>query len=549
MSTEARQILEAAGPRSAHDVGYANACIGKWGPLLEATDKMDPIQTPYIKKVTAVLLENEMQHLKDLQEDTLSSNTGYFTKYVFPILRRVWPNLIANQIVSVQPMTSPVSGIFYYEKKYSDRKGSMMPPVGPTLDPNAMSYDGQLAAGTNMQQNFGRHYSSEFIDYDVTCTDTGVATASLTQSGTNCRITEWSPIRDNAVDGQRTYSVKAYYHCLDADKASADTLVVATMNDAGQLIDNLNASGTQVVGTFNIATGQWTITPLGSSGSASNFTSNTVIYFQYYVNFELVYQTSGAKIPSVSLDISLHTVKAESRKLKARWTVEAVDDMRALHGLEVESEIVSTFSNEVMLEVDREIIDALVQGSAHSSTYAYSSTIPGEIESIRELITKISAMSARIHKTSGRAPANFIVAAPAVCALLDQLSTHGDYASIEQSVQPTSYGPQTSDYGIARVGTLLRKWAVYSDPYMDETKILVGLKGNNFLDAGYVYAPYVPLQVTPTFMDPADFTYRKGVRTRYATRMLRAEYYGVITVSGLPTVSTDMDLLTTGGLA
>lgn len=103
MSTEARQLLEMAGPNTIHDTGYANACISKWQPLLESTGKEDPIQVPYIKKVTAVLLENEMQHLKQLNEDTLSTNTGYFTKYTFPILRRVWPNLIANQIVSVQP--------------------------------------------------------------------------------------------------------------------------------------------------------------------------------------------------------------------------------------------------------------------------------------------------------------------------------------------------------------------------------------------------------------------------------------------------------------
>jgi len=536
MSTEARQILEQAGPKTIHDTGYANACIGKWGQLLEATDKADPIQMPYVKKVTAVLLENEMQHLKDLHEDTLSTNTGYFTKYVFPILRRVWPNLIANQIVSVQPMTSPVSGIFYYEKKYTDRKGTMIPPNGQSGSPTDGNWNGQLAANSNMQQNFGRYYSSEFVDYDVVCTAaTAVSTLSDTTIASVTRITEWSPIRDNATDGQRVYSSKFYYRVSDADNAGAALDIVATMDGSGALIDDQTSAS---IGTFDIATGAWTITPKGSAGSASPFVAGTAIYAQYYVNWEMVYQTTGAKIPSVSLDIQLHTVKAESRKLKARWTVEAVDDMRALHGMEVETEIVSTFSNEVMLEVDREIIDDLVNGAQHQATYAYASSIPGEIESIRELLTKISAVSARIHKTSGRAPANFIVAPPAVCALLDQLSTHGDYASIEQSVRPTSYGPMTADYGIARVGTLLRKWAVYSDPYMAETKVLVGLKGNNFLDGGYVYAPYVPLQVTPTFMDPNDFTFRKGVRTRYATRMLRSEYYGVITVSGLPTVVT-----------
>ena len=538
MPSEARKILEdAAGKRSLHDQSYASACINKWQKLLRPTDKVDPIQNPWNRKVTAVLLENQMEHMHSLNEDTLSTNTGYFTKYVFPILRRVWPNLIANQIVSVQPMTSPVSGIFYYEKKYTDRKGSMVPPVGPTGDPTDMNYDGQLVAGTNMQQNFGRYYSSEFNDYDATCTDTGSSSSTLNQGSTNCRVTEWSPIRDNGTVGQRTFTVKAFYRMNDADAANAPTEVIATMNDAGNLIDNANSNN---VGTFNITNGNWAITPAGTGGTASDFTDNTVVYFQYYVNWELIYQTSGAKVPSISLDIQLQTVQAESRKLKARWTVEAVDDMRALHGMEVESEIVATFSNEVLLEVDREIIDALLDGATHTASYTYSATLPGEMEIIRELITKISAVSARIHKTSGRAPANFIVAPPAVISLLDQLSTHGDYASIEQNIQPTSYGPLTSDYGISRVGTLLRKWAVYSDPFMAEDQILVGLKGRNFLDSGFVYSPYVPLQVTPTFMDPDDFTFRKGIRTRYATKMLRPEYYGKITVSGLPSVVTTL---------
>ena len=530
---EARQLLEQGGRKTVHDNSYAKMCVDKWADLL------DGIHTKhdggYTKKVTAILLENEMEHIKSLHEDTLSTNAGSFTKYVFPILRRVYPNLIANQLVSVQPMTSPVSGVFYYEKKYDDRKGTKIPQLGIADNPTDMGYDGELAAGDNINQNFARYYSSEFVDYDVTCTDTGVGTATLNQGSSNCRVTAWSPIRDNGTAGQRTFYVKAYYRCLDADNANADTAVVATMNDAGNLIDDLNSNN---VGTFAIATGNWAITPLGSSGSASNFTSNTVVYFQYFVNWELVGYTSGATIPSISLDITLATVQAESRKLKAKWTVEAVDDLRALHGVDAEAELVSTFSNEVMLEVDREIVDDLVANAMHSASYTYSATTPGEIETIRLLLTQIGAVSARIHTTTGRAPANFLVVSPAVGGLLDQLSTHGDFASIEQNVQSTSYGPITSDYGIARIGTLLRRYAVYQDPYIDETKILVGLKGRNFLDAGYVYAPYVPLQVTPTFMDPDDFTFRKGVRTRYATKMLRPEYYGVVNVSGLPTVTS-----------
>jgi hypothetical protein len=528
MSTEARQLLEMAGPNTIHDDSYANACISKWKPLLESTGKDDPIEVPWNRKVTAVLLENEMQHLKQLNEDTLSTNTGYFTKYTFPILRRVWPNLIANQIVSVQPMTSPVGGIFYYERRYTDRKGTKVPYLGILNDPTDMNYDGELDAGDSMVRNFGKYYSSEFVDYDCVCTDTGTSTATLTDASTNCRTTDWSPIRANGTVGQRTFYVKLYYRTVTPVECTA------TMSDVGNLIDQWG----HTVGAFDITDGTWTLTPQDSVGSPVNFDDNTVVFAQYFVEWEKIYQTSGAKIPSVDLNITLQTVQAESRKLRARWTVEAVDDMRALHGMDVETEIVSTFSHEVMLEIDREIIDDLIAGAMHSAAYAYAATVPGEIEAIRKLITVIGAMSAQIHKTSGRAPANFLVVGPAVASLLDQLSTHGDFASIEQPILQPSYGPVMANYGICRVGTLLRKWTVYLNPFQDETKILVGLKGRGFIDAGYAYCPYVPLQVTPTFLDPDDQTFRKGIRTRYATKMLRKEYYGVITCSNLPSVTS-----------
>lgn len=432
-------------------------------------------------------------------------------------------------------MTAPVGGVFYYEKKYDDRKGTKVPQFGITNQPYSQAYGGQLSAADNINANFGKYYSSEFNDYDVLCTQAG-GLAALNNTLVNCRLPAWSPIRAPGTAGQRTFAVRLYYRVRN-NAGAAYLNGIATLDPTAltaNLTDNMSGA---VVGTFTVATGAWVLNAIDETGVASIFENNTVVWAQYYVNWELVGYTTGAEIPSIGLDISLQTVQAESRKLKARWSVEAVDDLRALHGMDAETELVSTFANEVMLEVDREIVDALVTGARFAATAAYANTVPGEIECIRRMLTQVSAVAAEIHRASGRAPANFLVVSTAVGALLDQLSTHGDYASIEQNVQSPSYGPLTSDFGIARVGTLLKRYAVYQDPYMAADKILVGLKGNNFLDAGFVYAPYVPLEVTPTFMDPADFTFRKGVRTRYATKMLRPEYYGVVTVTGLPTVT------------
>jgi len=536
VEAEARRYLSEQGARTVVDQSYTKACVAKWDKLVGS------IPNEYNKKVTAVLLENESYHLQQLGEQTLSQNTGEFVKYIFPILRRVFPNLIANQLVSVQPMSAPVGGIFYYEYKYGNRKGTKIPvQTGIANQPYSQNYEGELNAGDDLVKDFGKYYSSEFIDYDCLCTQTG-GLAALSNVAANCRLPNWGPIRAPGTDAQRTFSVQLFYRVLEnAGVAFLDG--IATLDPTGatnNLTDNFTGA---VVGTFDVATRAWTLNAVDETGVASTFENNTVVWSQYYVNWESIgtsAATAADTVPEISLDIQLQEVKAESSKLKTSWSIEAVDDLRALHGMEAETELVSGISNELSLEVDRRIITDLVNGAGHSNTYAYAPAVPGEVESIRQMITAIASMSARIHKTTGRAPANFIVCSTAVQALLDQLSTHGDYASIEQGVQPTSYGPMTANFGVSRVGTLLRKWAVYVDPYMDDDKVLIGLKGNSFLDAGYVYAPYVPLQVTPTFYNPDNFKLSKGLRTRYASKMLRREYYGVLTVTGLPTVTTTL---------
>jgi hypothetical protein len=443
----------------------------------------------------------------------------------------VFPNLIANQIASVQPMSAPVGAVFYYDYKYGERKGSKVPAGGIANQPYQPNYDGELKAGDEMIKNFGSSFSSEFVNYDVVCTDTGAASATLNQGSTNCRIPGWKPIRSPGTSGQRTFFVKLYYRTVEAGSENKIATLVGS-----NLVDNHG----QTIGTFNTGTGAWVLTPKDSGGSAVNFSANHVIYAQYFVNWELVGSTSGAVVPSISLDIGMHTVEAEARYLKATWSAEASDDLRTMHGLEAEAELVAGISNEIALEIDRTIIGEMMAGAKHQATYSYSSTIPGELDSIRELLTIIDAVSARIHKTTLRRPANFIVAPPSVCALLGQLSTHKDYDNNAAQVVPATYGPLTSDFGIQLMGGLMNKYAVYQDPFMSDSQILVGLRGSSFLDAGYVFAPYVPLQVTPTWQDPDTGRYKKGLRSRYATKMLRGEYYGIVNVSGLPSVTTTL---------
>jgi hypothetical protein len=522
---DARKMLMENGRGTAADQGFVQQVSAKWAPLLEG------IGDDYARGVTAMLLENQAEHLKSLHEETLSTGIGPFTKYIFPILRRVFPNLIANSIVSVQPMTAPIGGIFTYEYKYGDTKGN-------------------ATQGNNLIGDFQKHYSSEFVDNEVKVAAADVDGIKVIWSNaTNPteRIPfKFLPLRPLEDIGTYQYRVTLNWTSGAAAQQQVD-------DGAGGFTGDGNPAGSSV----DYTAGTWAIDTTGAVPDAG-----TPIFATYFYNSELVANTTApgagvtaaayantdqvSKVPEVNIDIALSTVRAGTRKLKARWSAEAVDDLRAFHGLSAETELVAGISNEIALELDREIICDLVDGASHSIAYTHGPNFGGQptmtdLDSIRRLLTQIESLSATIHRTSLRAPGNFIVTSPAIAALFAQLTSHGDFMMVNRAYdqdRAPSYGPMNSNFGIQRIGTLMNKYAVYQDPYLENDKCLVGLKGSSFLDAGYVYAPYVPLQVTPTFLDPDDFTFRKGLRTRYAKKLLRPEYYGVMTVAGLPTVVT-----------
>ena len=250
----------------------------------------------------------------------------------------------------------------------------------------------------------------------------------------------------------------------------------------------------------------------------------------------------NTKVPEVRLDVKKSPVEAVPRRLKALWSSEAAEDLRAFHGLDAETEIVSIIAQEIAMEIDREIIQDLFLAST-GTTGTFDRIPPGgiaEIDHIRAFITQISTVSNLIHKKTLRSPANWIITSPEISALLTQLTTHGDFKPLwSGDMNPNSpmdtMRPRTAQgqFSIYKVGTLMNKWVIYEDPFFASNKMMVGLKGGSFLESGFVWAPYVPLQVTPTFLDPSDFSFRKGLRTRYAKKLLRPDFYGQITVNNL----------------
>jgi len=490
---EAREMLTES-RASIADKSFVKALVGKWSELLEG------INNPYTKGVTAMLMENESQWLQGLEEETKTINVGSFTKFIFPVLRRVFPNLIANEIVSVQPMTAPVGAVFFFDYKYGSSKGS-------------------VNAGDIFPKVFSRDYSSEFVKDEQLAVGDGVNYGAA--AGKLTAILAWTPVRPFNAD--RGYAVQV----VELDATTGAVVQVATDNGTGGF------TGAVLTGAVNYG-----------NGALSNFAFTLVpvlgnkIVGRYYYDGEL-----NTKIPQVNLDISRQPIEAVPRRLKALWSSEAAEDLRAYHGLDAETELVSGIAQEIALEIDREIInDLFVNSTLTTETFSLS---PGagisEIDHLRAMMTKISIVSNAIHKKTLRAPANFLVTSPEISARLAQLTTHGDFRPLWVSGGASPYGPadlprpltQHGQFGIYKVGTLMNKWVVYEDPFFEADKMLIGLKGSSFLDAGYCWAPYIPLQVTPTFLDPADFSFRKGLRTRYGKKLLRQEYYGRLTVTGL----------------
>jgi len=255
-----------------------------------------------------------------------------------------------------------------------------------------------------------------------------------------------------------------------------------------------------------------------------------------------------AEIPEIDIKVDSVSVTAVTKKLKAKWTPELGQDLNAYHNLDAEVELTSILSEQIALEIDQEILNDLIKGATGGTLYwsrlpgnfvnretgagleqaADSTGFPEFTGTVSEwyetLVETINDVSARIHRKTLRGGANFIVVAPEVANLLE--FTSGFRANVTAD-------DTKGTVGAVNTGNLSKKWDVFVDPYFLRNLVLVGRRGSSFLESGFVYAPYVPLQVTPTIFGPEDFVPRKGVMTRYAKKMVRPDMYGLVVVEDL----------------
>lgn len=416
---------------------------------------------------TANMLENTDAFFSTMDESTRVLQIGNFDKFAFPLIRAIYPNLITNEIVSVQPMSGPTSIIFYLDFVFGSNKGNI--PAG------ASAFD-SVAGPTD-----SRFFSSDDVPQEQIGTG-DAATVTFVGNLSN------TPVRAGSV-------------------TIVAGGVVANDNGSGTLVGAGIAAGSVI----NYTTGAFVITYTVAPGAG------VVIEASYRYDTE-----SNENIPQLDLQLTSSNVNARSRKLRARWSLEASQNLKALHGLEAEAELSGVLAEEIRFEIDREVINDLYN-VALAGNVNFPKAAPAGISFTEHKLSFIDTLieaSNLIFSATKRGQANFIIASVGAANIIESQPT---FVPLPGAMQT----PGTT--GIIKIGTLNNRWTVYKDPFLgvgaaNPDVFLVGYKGSSFLEAGYVYAPYIPLYATPVVVLD-DFIGRRGMATQYGKRVVNGRYY------------------------
>ena len=566
------------------------ALLAKW----ENTGLLEGMNSERSKDTMARLLENQAKEL--LREAASSMQTGDvegFASVAFPIVRRVFGSLIANDLVSVQPMSLPSGLIFFLDFTYGEGKAAAGAALGESL------YGGgkvgqQITGGVDLGMTAASQGNPEKGFYGL---NNGYSSPTASNLGGADLLVE--VLHEAAYPGEELFdSAGSNTHKLslyDVDIPSGSIVTVARLNKnkltgsngTPMNLDNLVslnitlgrdtskiqrrlthfASGTNEINCVFVATGSIVSADNTAAIRADVVAADAAISFALVDNFngtaaaaaaDAIGVVAGAtdwglenneNIPELNIKVDSVSVTAVTKKLKAKWTPELGQDLNAYHNLDAEVELTSILSEQIALEIDREILKDLISGATASTLYwsrrpgrfldrttgqqigtVGSTTFNNESlmgadftgtvsEWYETLVETVNDVSAQIHRKTLRGGANFVVCSPEVANILE--FTAGFRASVTADAD-------RGTIGAVNVGSLSKKWDVYVDPYFPRNVLLVGRKGGSFLESGYVYAPYVPLQVTPTIFGVEDFVPRKGVMTRYAKKMVRPDMYGLV---------------------
>jgi len=497
--------------------------VKKYQPLVES------IENEYTQVMTAMLMENQIQKVNEATDTGAFGNTGVFIKYALPVIRRVFPNLIASKLVGVQPLMQATGFIFYLRYKFSDGRGQT--PAGTQMN---LFQNGGLA-GTdplNVSSPYRNFPVNPYYSY-VDIKNQRLELAGVFKVTTDFAATTYTTIAlpqlTNAPSATSVYTIKV----LEADDDLADfNKVLATATWDGTTLVG-GATGQSITVSAPVYTVGTRIFTLDIASTAATDGTERAVVIDYTVELE-----ANDDIAELNITIDRDTVTAKTRKLKTVWTPEAAQDFKSYHGIDVEAELTALMSQEIALEIDREIISDLLAAAIQTVHYydQGAATNGNYLDRHVALMQRILLESNNIMRDTMRGKANWLVTSPEIASILETLKEFRPYGGAVFAGSNPS--------GIGSRGSLMSQIEVFVDPIFPKNKILLGFKGASVVDSGYFYAPYIPVELTPVVYDPENFTPRKGILTRYATKFIELgeRYYRAITVQNSST-DADFDVL------
>jgi len=528
-----------------------NAIMNNWS----ASGLLDGLEG-YERSNIAQLMENQAAGM--LNEVTLDASAGRFDTVAFPIVRRVFSRLLANELVSVQPLALPSGLLFYMDARVSyngadNTQFSSQTAANYTTNSNSQKVAPLNTANQQAGPNFAdttayeRFYNNKGFDlsfgtgYTVTSTTVDIA-SNLFTNGIYAQ--NFALGSDFNVSTQQSSATVRFLSVDDPIYYSAGTSNLLVVAANGQIPfysavqtwteDQFAGGIAKVVLDLRVAGvyGSSFDATLLNDGSGNFGAAHTITVMPTYE----IYNDLEAKSEMAELTIrfSSVTVNTDTRKMRAHWTPELAQDLEAYHSIDAEAELTALLSEHVAAEIDREIIIDLINGAPFRARWDYNGLANNanffgtQKDWNQTLITRVNELSAQIHKATLRGGANWIVCSAEAGAIFDDL----EYFHVDGSAAPEA---EKYNLGVEKIGQLGSRYVVYKDPYLPAQIVLIGHKGSTFLEAGYIYAPYIPLQLTQTIYDPNDFTPRKGIMTRYAKKMVNNRFYGVIYIDNINT--------------
>jgi len=568
MSNLVQSLLESANPYN-DQLGVSQKLSKKWAKsgLLEGLKDYD-------RNNMAVILENQAKQLVMEQSSTGGNvtNGATFTPgngeqwagVALPLVRKIFGQIAAKEFVSVQPMNLPAGLVFYLDFQYGNNiplpfsKGNSV--YGNLQQTNNSGFGNTATGGLYGQGRFG--YSIN--QFSSSAVPTAVAQATFAQVDYNTAYLPGGVTGSAGVSASSlvaiTFTTASISTVLDTNGVRAFELSGSTVLAPANTINDFTVLDNSGNITFFI-TGSTVAQVNAVTGSVAVF-YNKSTNFQTRGDFEDAPQDTPAPfsnpnaassasivIPEINVQMKSETISAKTRKLKAQWTPEFAQDLNAYHSLDAEAELTGMLSEYISLEIDLEILDMLIENAQTVANWsaqignqintagtAYTSNTAGayynQMSWFQTIGIKLQAVSNKIHQLTLRGGANFMVVSPTIATILESIP--GFAADTDGAADTMKYA-----FGVQKIGALNSRYKVYKNPYMTENTILMGFRGNQFLECGAVYAPYVPLIMTPLVYDPQTFTPRKGIMTRYAKKMIRPEYYGKVYVADLQVVAAN----------